>query len=91
MKRVDLTHARHDTHARCPVQHLERAAGRPLDRSFSDGARALMAAMAVNGTLPAEQQQQQQQQQQRTDASNGAGPLVQLGSAAPTWARNASR
>jgi ESCRT-I complex subunit VPS37 len=37
----------------CQSEYLERAAGRPLDRTFSDGARALMASLAAQGvSLP---------------------------------------
>ena len=57
--------------------YMERQQGKPLDRSFSDGARAFMAAIAGGyasgpaGAAP-------------TDAD---GDVV-LGSAAPLWARN---
>jgi hypothetical protein len=62
----------------CQNEYLSRAQGRPLDRSFSDGARALMAAMAASGDLP------------EGGEAAAAAPL-QLGSAAPTWARNAAQ
>jgi hypothetical protein len=60
----------------CQSEYLERAAGRPLDRTFSDGARALMASLAAQGALAADQMD--------------AGPVPQLGSAAPAWARHAA-
>ena len=56
----------------CQSEYLERAAGRPLDRTFSDGARALMATLAAQGALPDQE------------------PALQLGSAAPAWARHAA-
>lgn len=62
----------------CQSEHLERAAasaqGRQLDRTFSDGARAFMAAIAGGGrdSLP---------------APSAPGQELHLGSAAPAWAQ----
>ena len=56
--------------------YMERQQGKPLDRSFSDGARAFMAAIAGGYASGA------------GGAPSEADGDVVLGSAAPLWARN---